>query len=89
MTDIEELTQLGIYKITCNANNKVYTGSACYKHPTCAKCTGFYGRWSQHIYRLQQGKHRNKHLQSAFNKYGLKSFSFVMLETLSDVSKIL
>ena len=50
----------GVYKITIIVNNKIYIGSA----------VSIYERYYTHIGHLRKGKHRSKHLQSSFNKYG-------------------
>ena len=61
----------GIYKITNNANGKIYVGSA----------VNFKIRKSNHFYRLKKGNHCNIKLQSAYNKYGKSFFSFEILAT--------
>lgn len=59
------------YLITNSVNGKKYVGSA-------AVCT--YTRWHCHLTQLRSGNHGNKHLQSAWNKYGENSFDFTILE---------
>lgn len=63
----------GVYKITCTANGKVYFGeTVCFKR-----------RWEhEHRLDLQNRTHWNKHLQSAFIKYGTESFIFEVLEVV-------
>lgn len=61
----------GIYTITNLKNNKIYVGST---------YTTFNHRWSQHISLLKKNNHYNKHLQSAWNKYGEDNFKFEELE---------
>jgi group I intron endonuclease len=61
----------GVYVITNTVNGKVYVGSA----------TSIYGRCGYHRSYLRRGKHDNRHLQRAWNKYGERSFSFDVLET--------
>lgn len=63
----------GIYKITCTANGKVYIGSA----------VDFGNRKRQHFHALRHNKHKNKHLQNAYNKYGEASFIFRVVEYCS------
>lgn len=58
------LTNKGIYKITCLSNNKFYIGSS----------IGIKGRIRSHFASLRKNEHKNKHLQSAFNKYGESYF---------------
>lgn len=59
----------GIYKITCLINKRVYIGqSRKIKH-----------RCQTHRSRLRNGKHKNYHLQNAWNKYGEKYFTFDVL----------
>lgn len=78
--DIESLYKTGIYQITCLANSKIYIGSACGFKSKPIKKNGFYRRWNEHINDLQANKHRNKHLQAAWNKYGKENFIFEILE---------
>lgn len=61
----------GIYKITCLSNNKTYIGSS-------KNCNV---RYNQHTYKLNKGKHKNQHLQNAWNKYGKENFVFEILAT--------
>lgn len=60
---------IGIYKITCTQNKKVYIGSSGNIHT----------RWSGHKYRLRKNI-SNPNLQNSYNKYGLSSFVFEVLE---------
>ena len=59
----------GIYEIRNKINGKVYIGSA----------IRFSERKSRHWAMLRGGYHYNKHLQSAWNKYGEDSFEFNVL----------
>jgi hypothetical protein len=59
-----------IYKITCKTNNKFYIGSA----------TWYLKRVDKHKWCLKNNNHPNKHLQSAYNKYGKDSFIFEIIE---------
>lgn len=61
---------IAIYKITCSKNNKFYIGSAMNTHR----------RWIKHRSALKKGYHHNKHLQSAWDKYGENCFNFEILE---------
>lgn len=58
-----------IYKITNIINKKVYIGKSLTKY-----------RWKKHLWYLKMGTHINKHLQSSFNKYGIESFTFEIIE---------
>jgi len=60
----------GIYKIENLKNGHIYIGSA----------TNLNGRKNTHFFSLRRNKHKNKHLQSAFNLYGEDNFVFVVLE---------
>lgn len=60
----------GIYKIINTVNNKVYVGYAKNIRTRC-KC---------HRVELRAGKHKNSHLQNAWNVYGEISFQFSILE---------
>ncbi len=68
------MSNCGVYLITNKSNNKVYVGkSIILKY-----------RWKKHLWKLKQGKHHNLHLQSAFNKDGIDSFEFSILEKCSE-----
>lgn len=68
-----------VYYILNNINNKIYIGS-----------TGNYStRKTTHLKKLRENCHVNKHLQSAWNKYGEKEFSFNILEYVSDLKLLL
>lgn len=69
----------GIYKIKNRANGKFYIGST----------NSFSLRWSTHRGQLRSGNHTNKHLQSAWNKYGENNFEFEVLEVIEDYSKLI
>lgn len=61
---------VGIYKITCIPNNKIYIGSS----------KNIKKRFFNHISSLKHGKHENAYLQHAFNKYGIDNFKFEVIE---------
>lgn len=69
----------GIYKITNKITNKFYIGSA----------VDIKSRWSKHRKMLKENWHDNKHLQSAWNKYGQENFIFEILELCDRESLIL
>lgn len=79
VSDLKDLSKTGIYKITCLSNNKVYIGSACATKGPPSKL-GFLHRWYEHLNRLILNKHRNKHLQNAWNLYGENQFIFEIIE---------
>jgi group I intron endonuclease len=56
----------GIYKITNRANGKIYLGQA----------INLDKRLRQHKSELRNNKHKNNHLQAAYNKYGASAFTF-------------
>lgn len=60
----------GVYLIRNLINSKVYVGSA----------ADLSRRWIVHKNDLKNGRHHNRHLQSAFNKYGLAAFDLEVLE---------
>lgn len=66
---MEELKS-GIYKITCLENGRVYIGQA----------KNILSRWTEHRSKLNGNYHINKHMQSAWNKYGESNFIFEVLE---------
>lgn len=63
----------GIYKILNKITNKFYIGSA----------ADIKSRWSKHRKMLRENWHDNKHLQSAWNKYGQENFLFEIVELCS------
>lgn len=63
----------GIYKIINVVNNRFYVGSA----------VDFKRRKARHFSELRHGKHKNKHLQSAWEKYGEQAFVFVVVQELT------
>jgi hypothetical protein len=54
----------GIYKIVSRIDGKVYVG----------RSKNIQDRLWHHFEKLQKGKHHNRHLQSAFKKYGNENF---------------
>lgn len=70
----------GIYIIFNNQTEDYYIGST---------SKTFKRRLSQHISDLKKQKHRNIHLQRAFNKYGWISFTFAIIEVVQDQSNII
>jgi group I intron endonuclease len=69
----------GIYKIINITNNKFYVGSA----------VDLKRRKTRHFSELRKRKHNNKHLQAAWDKYGEKSFIFVVVEELEADADVL
>lgn len=67
-------TNYAVYKITNNITNKSYIGVDSY----------FPKRLRQHQSMLLNNKHKNKYLQSSYNKYGKDNFTFELLETCID-----
>lgn len=67
----------GVYKITNLVDGKVYIGSA----------KKLSVRLTQHLKSLNNNKHQNKHLQSAFNLHGTDNFNYEVLEALEDSTK--
>lgn len=58
-----------VYSILCTRNNKIYIG----------RTTNPHTRFLDHKSALFTGKHKNKHLQCDFNKYGIEAFEFKIL----------
>lgn len=61
---------IGIYKIENTINHKVYIGQS----------VDIEMRWNEHLYALTRNLHENHHLQSSWNKYGAKAFTFSIIE---------
>ena len=72
------MIKIGIYKIKNIVTNKIYVGSS----------TNIGKRWRDHKWHLKEGIHHNSHLQSSYNKYGLKNFIF-SIEIECDVNNLL
>jgi len=62
-----------VYKITNTENGNQYVGST---------LNGFDWRKRKHLRELKNGKHHNRHLLNAFNKYGEQCFLFEILEVV-------
>lgn len=69
----------GIYKIINVVNNKFYVGSA----------VNLRKRKSRHFSELRTGKHKNRHLLAAWNKYGEQAFVFAVVEEVEDRALLL
>ncbi len=61
---------IGIYKITCANNQKVYIGSS----------KNIHQRWAKHRHKLRK-EIANPNMQNSYNKYGESSFIYEILET--------
>jgi len=68
-----------IYKITNIENGKIYIGSA----------VDINVRKRKHLSLLRRSIHPNKHLQSAFNKYGEEKFLFSIVEHVENSDELL
>lgn len=69
----------GIYKITNLINSKIYIGSS----------SNLKSREYSHFWKLNNNSHSNKHLQSAYNKYGKDNFIFEIIEIIEDDKMLL
>lgn len=70
--------QSGIYCITHVETGNLYVGSA----------VKFRRRFNEHRLDLRNKKHGNPRLQNIFNKYGLESLLFSILEVVEDQTKL-
>lgn len=75
--------ETGVYKIINLVNNKLYIGSSSNLKD------GFKDRIRTHIRLLNRKTHPNKHLQSAWIKYGSDNFKFEIIELINDKGKII
>ena len=64
--------KVGVYQIRNTVNGRIYVGSS----------LDIAARWREHKYDLRMNKHRNHHLQNAYNKYGKEAFVYEVLEIL-------
>ena len=60
----------GIYKIENIRDGKIYVGSS----------VNLESREYKHFWMLKRGSHDNNHLQNSFNKFGIDSFKFNVIE---------
>lgn len=74
----EEKKYFGIYCIVCEPTGKMYIGQT---------RQSFYKRWTFHKWELNNNKHRNTHLQNAWNKYGSENFQFYVLKKINQEQK--
>jgi len=65
---------IGIYCITNTVNGKRYIGQS----------WNITDRLYSHKNLLKNNKHHNKHLNNAWNKYGVDSFTFELIKEISD-----
>lgn len=68
-----------IYAIVNTVTGRKYIGST-------AKLSK---RWNDHRFHLRHGSHRNRHLQSAWRKYGEAAFAFVQLEAVIEDGQLI
>lgn len=69
----------GIYQIKNTISRESYIGSTVNLRSRCAS----------HLRDLRKGKHDNQRLQNAWLKYGNGMFEFIVLEDMSDKSKLI
>jgi len=66
---------IGVYRITNTITGGIYVGST---------VKSFSKRWQDHRKFLRLGKHPNRFLQRAWNKYGEGAFAFEVVEPVSE-----
>lgn len=72
----------GIYKIINRINGKYYVGSS-------NDILGKSGRWQEHRNDLTANRHKNKHLQRAWIKYGENRFNFLIIENVIETQLLI
>jgi group I intron endonuclease len=72
----------GVYSISFknSLNKKRYIGSASRQGKKYNHQNGFNHRWRGHLNHLKNKTHSSKKLQNAYNKYGIQSIEFEILE---------
>jgi len=73
-----ERHKAGVYKIVNKVNGNMYVGSS----------VNVYNRRYTHATKLNRKTHSNKHLQSAYHKYGKDNFVFEVLEYTDDITSV-
>jgi len=73
------MTLCGIYNIVNRINGKIYIGSSTNIDDNTAK-----SRWYKHKNALRNNRHKNEHLQNAWNKYGETNFTIRTIEETSE-----
>jgi group I intron endonuclease len=68
--DVDAIRRSGIYAYIHLETGRAYVGQA----------FDWHRRSYEHLSRLRNNRHKNPHLQSAFNKYGASAFTFVRVE---------
>lgn len=71
----DDLKLKGVYIILNTINRKYYVGST---------NVSFQDRFKHHYIALNNNKHKNLHLQAAWNKYGEDAFVFIIYKTLTE-----
>lgn len=71
--------QSGIYQIINLRSGKYYVGSA----------INIDKRWREHRHHLNRGTHHSAKLQNSWNKHGHEQFTFVIVEVISDLDKLI
>lgn len=69
----------GVYQILCTLNKKIYIGSS----------LNISKRWSYHLQDLKNNRHKNIHLQRAWNLYGEKCFEFSIVEIVDEPHRLI
>ena len=77
--ELPELSGFGIYKIQ-DEKGRTYVGST---------TSSFRDRWQKHKNQLHKLKHHSSYLQNVYNKHGVNSISFSILEVVNDNNLIL
>jgi group I intron endonuclease len=72
--NLDNIEEIGVYSLKCLKTGKIYIGST---------TKSFKYRFNNHVWELNNDRHKNKHLANAWKKYKENNFEFEILEVTS------